>query len=56
MSPSIRATSGLVLCLSVHVSDYIPTCASPKWTAPDLSKFPANLLDPLLLERVYIPN
>jgi len=57
MYPSIRATFGLALCPSVHVSDHIPTRASPKWTAPDLSKkIPADLLDPSFLERVYIPN
>jgi len=57
MSPSVRATFGLVLCPSVHVSDHIPTHTSPKWTAPDLlKKIPADLLDPSLLERVYIPN
>jgi len=28
-----------------------------KWSIPDLSKkIPANLLDPSLLEKVYIPN
>ena len=57
MFPSVRATFGLVLCPSVHVSDHIPTHTSPKWTAPDLlKKIPADLLDPSLLERVYIPN
>ena len=41
----------------MHVSNYIPTLASSKWTVPDLSKkIPANLLDPSLLEKVYIPN
>ncbi len=27
-----------------------------KWSIPDPSKIPTNLLDPSLLERVYIPN
>jgi hypothetical protein len=41
----------------VHVSDHVLAPALSKWTVLDLSKkFPADLLDPSLLDGVYIPN
>ncbi len=57
MSPSTRVIFGLVLCPSVHVSDRVLAPALSKWSVLDLSKkIPADLLDPSLLEGVYIPN
>ena len=57
MSPSTHATFGLVSCPSGDVSELLLTPCVRLSFIPDLSKkIPANLLDPSLLEGVYIPN